>query len=148
MAKPVINVFISYAHKDAPYFEVFKEGVRSHLANSSIFDFGTWEDSELTLGSDWDQAIQQNLGNAGIAILCVSTNFLNSRYIRSDEFEAMINKYPQTIVIPVYFNHCNMNAWEELTHKQFFKPAGDRYDEAARPDFAFCDLISFNKPMV
>jgi hypothetical protein len=143
MAKPVIKVFISYAHKDTPFFEVFRDGVKSQLSTSDKFDFNAWEDSEIPLGSNWDDEIKDKLGDAGIAILCVSANFLNSRYIAANEFGALVNQYPNTLVIPVYFNHCNMNAWQELARKQFFKPAGDDYAMAAKDDFAFCDLVSF-----
>jgi hypothetical protein len=145
MAKTAIKVFISYAHKDAAFFEAFKEGVKSHLSSSDKFDFTAWEDSNLPLGSNWDDEIQKNLAGAGVAILCVSANFLNSRYIRSDEFEALINKYPKTLIIPVYFNHCNIKAWNDLAIRQFFKPGGERYGEGTQADFAFCDLLDFNK---
>ncbi len=145
MPGPAINVFISYAHGDAPFFEVFKKGVRSHLSNSGIFSFNTWEDSEIPLGSQWDQEIQSNLGGSQLAILCVSSNFLNSRYIRSDEYQALVNKYPGTLIIPVYFNHCHFGTWEDLAEKQFFKPSGDRYDEETQEDFAFCDMVRFNR---
>jgi hypothetical protein len=138
-----VKIFISYAHKDAPYFEVFKQDIKTHLKSSSLFDFSAWEDSDLPLGSNWDDEIQKNLGSVEVAILCVSANFLNSRYIRSDEFERLLKRYPKTLVVPIYFNHCNINAWEDLAIKQFFKPPGDRYGEAAQPDFAFCDLVGF-----
>lgn len=144
MPPPPLKVFLSYAHKDAPFFEVFKEGVKSHLANSGVFNFSTWGDSDIPLGSNWDEEIQNNLGGSQLAILCVSSNFLNSRYIKKDEFEALINKYQGTLIIPVYFNHCNFNAWNDLAIKQFFKPSGDRYDEEVQQDFAFCDLVRFN----
>jgi hypothetical protein len=145
MEKPGVNVFISYAHKDAPFFEVFKEGVKSHLSSSDKFNFITWEDSDIPLGSNWDEEIQKNLGKSGIAILCVSSDFLGSRYIRSDEFESLMNKYPDTLILPVYFNHCNIKAWNDLSQRQFFKPGGVRYNQPDMPDFAFCDLLDFNK---
>lgn len=144
MPAPPLKVFLSYAHKDAPFFDVFKEGVKSHLANSGVFNFSAWEDSDIPLGSNWDEEIQNNLGGSQLAILCVSSNFLNSRYIKKDEFEALINKYPATLIIPVYFNHCNFTAWNDLAIKQFFKPSGNPYDEAGQQDFAFCDLVRFN----
>ncbi len=140
-----VKIFISYAHKDAPFFEVFKQEIKTHLTSSDLFDFSAWEDSDIPLGINWDEEIQKKLGSSGVAVLCVSANFLNSRYIRSDEFEVLLKKYPKTLVVPVYFNHCNINAWKDLAIKQFFKPAGDRYGEAAQPDFAFCDLVSFRK---
>lgn len=145
MAKLPVKIFISYAHKDAPFFEVFRDGVKNHLSTSSVCDFSSWTDDEIPLGSNWDEQIQNNLGNADVAVLCVSANFLNSRYIKADEFGVLLKKYPATLIIPIYFNHCNINAWEELAIKQFFKPPGNRYGEAAQADFAFCDLVEFRK---
>lgn len=145
MPGPSINVFISYAHADAPFFEVFKKGVKSHLSNSNVFKFNTWEDSEIPLGSNWHEEIQENLGGSQLAILCVSSNFLNSRYIMADEYKALVNKYPDSLIVPVYFNHCNFTSNEDLAIKQFFKPTGRDYDEEDQEDFAFCDLVNFNK---
>lgn len=145
MPKIPVKIFISYAHKDAPFFEVFRDGLKNHLASSDICDFSAWTDADIPVGSNWDEEIQGKLGGADVAVLCVSANFLNSRYIRSDEFEKLVHKYPRTLIIPVYFNHCNFNAWQDLAVKQFFKPAGERYGEAGQPDFAFCDLVAFNK---
>ena len=145
MPKKLIKVFISYAHKDAPFFEVFKDGLKSQLNSSDKFDFTAWEDAEIPLGSNWDDTIKNNLGNANLAILCVSANFLNSSYIQENEFSVLINQYPDTVIVPVYFNHCNFNANKKLAAKQFFKPAGDEYNRADKEDFAFCDLIKFRE---
>lgn len=145
MAGPDIKVFISYAHKDLVFFEVFRNGLISHLYTSSEFNFGVWEDSQIHTGSFWDEEIQKNLGNSGIAILCISANFLNSEYIRAAEFGLLVKKFPDTLIVPVYFNHCNINAWDELSQRQFFKPGGGRYRRATDIDFAFCDLIRFNE---
>jgi hypothetical protein len=144
MAKIPVKVFISYAHKDAQFFEIFKEGVKSHLYTSNSYDFGTWEDSSIIPGSLWDAEIEKNLAASGIAILCVSASFLNSKYIEANEFGLLINKYPGTIIIPVYFNHCNINAWTDLAARQFFKPTGENYDQPGKTDFTFCDLVKFN----
>lgn len=145
MPGPSINVFISYAHADAPFFEIFKKGVKSHLSNSNAFEFNAWEDSQIPLGSNWHEEIQGNLGGSQLAILCVSSNFLNSRYIIADEYNALVNKYPNSLIVPVYFNHCNFTSNEDLAIKQFFKPTGEDYDEQTQEDFAFCDLVNFNK---
>ncbi|MBL7701668.1 MAG: TIR domain-containing protein [Ferruginibacter sp.] len=145
MPRPVINVFISYAHADGPFFEVFKKEVKSHLKNSGLFNFNTWEDSAIPVGSNWHEEIQDNLSNSQLAILCVSSNFLNSKYIMADEYAALVNKYPDSLIVPVYFNHCNFSGNESLAIKQFFKPSGKAYDEENQEDFAFCDLVNFNK---
>jgi hypothetical protein len=141
MAKPSVKVFISYAHKDASFFEVFKEGIKDHFNDSAYFDFAMWEDSEIPLGSNWDDDIQENLGTADIALLCVSENFFASKYIESSEFNALKEKYTDTLIIPVFFDYCNINAWDNLAVKQFFKPSGRVYGQPSNDRFSFCDLV-------
>lgn len=143
MAK--LDVFISYAHKDADYFTVFSEGLKTHLYTSSKYDFGTWDDSKIHVGSFWDNEIQQNLKSAGIAVLCVSGNFLNSKYIKEEEFKKLRQENSNALIFPVYFNHCQMEAWKDLAAIQFFKPHGSKYEKPNNNDFAFCDLVKFTE---
>lgn len=148
MTKPTRErkkLFISYAHNDGEYFEVFKNGLISHLFTSNLYDFGTWEDSKILIGTFWHEEIQTNLKTCDIALLCVSANFLNSKYIKANEFSTLINEYPNTLIVPVYFNHCNIGAWEELAIRQFFKPSGERYGKGKISEFAFTDLVRFRE---
>lgn len=145
MAKPHIKTFISYSSKDKEYFEVFLTGLNNHLFTSKDYHFVSWEDSKIHVGTFWDDVIQTSLSDADIAIFCVSANFLNSKYIKAKEFGVLIEKFPQTTIVPVYFNHCSINDWDELAARQFFKPAGENYDKATKDDFAFCDLVKFRE---
>jgi hypothetical protein len=144
MPKPEIKYFISYAHNDNAFFEVFKKGINTHLRNSGRYNFIAWDDSEIPVGSQWHEVIQDSLSKSGLAILCVSGSFLNSEYIRSNEFEVIINKFPGIIIIPVYFSTCDFSGWNDLAQIQFFKPGGSHYDKSGTPDFSFCDLVKFN----
>lgn len=139
-----VNVFVSYAHKDDAFFKIFKEGLKAHLNTSEKFNFGIWDDSKIHVGSFWDNEIQENLA-ADLAILCVSANFLNSNYIGQKELGVLINKFPATLLIPVYFNHCQFIRWTELSARQFFKPGGENFGKAGVNDFAFCDLVRFSE---
>jgi hypothetical protein len=140
-----LNVFISYAHKDADYFKVFSEGLKTQLFTSSKFNFGAWEDSKIHIGSFWDDAIKENVKKADVAVLCVSGNFLNSKYIKEEEFKLLLDQYRDTYIFPVYFNHCKMEAWRDLSAIQFFKPSGSKYEKPNMDDFAFCDLVKFTE---
>ena len=144
MPKPEIKYFISYAHNDNAFFEVFKKGINTHLRNSGQFNFISWDDSEIPAGSHWHEVIQKSLSKSKLAILCVSGNFLNSEYIRSNEFEVIAEKFPEIVIIPVYFSTCDFSGWQDLAQIQFFKPNGSRYDRSGTPDFSFCDLVKFN----
>lgn len=144
MPKPEIKYFISYAHNDNAFFQVFKKGINTHLHNSGRYNFVAWDDSEIPVGSQWHEEIQGNLGRSQLAILCVSGNFLNSEYIRTNEFKVLMEKFPGILIIPVYFSSCDFTGWQNLARIQFFKPDGSLYDEAGTTDFCFCDLVKFN----
>jgi hypothetical protein len=138
------KLFISYAHKDAPFFGVFKEALTSYLGNSDNYTFEVWQDADIIVGDNWDNDIQQNLSQADIAVLCVSSFFLNSAYIKASEFETLFTKYSGKLIIPVYFGPCDFNAWKSLATRQFFKPNGDKYDKLGEDDFSFCDLVTYS----
>lgn len=140
-----IKVFISYAHDDEHFFEVFKAGLNKHLFTSPRYDFGVWDDSKILPGLKWDDEIQNRLAESDLAILCVSAGFLGSEYVKIKEFGNLIKKYPNILIIPVYFNHCNFELWEELAEKQFFKPAGAKYGKVADDDFSFCNLVELKE---
>src|SRR4030095_6271429 len=72
-----------------------------------------------------------------------SSHFLNSKYIEAKEFGALIEKFNNTLIIPVYFNHCSITVWDELSKRQFFKPSGKKYGKPAEDDFSFCDIVEF-----
>lgn len=139
-----ITVFISYAHRDDDFFRIFNEGLKTHLNTSSQFNFKIWEDSQIHVGSFWDNEIQENLA-ADLAVLCVSANFLNSTYIGEKELGNLMTRHSNTILLPVYFRPCTFVKWKDLAAIQFFKPGGENYGKAGDTDFAFSDLVKFNE---
>ena len=144
MTTPEIKYFISYAHDDNAFFRVFRKGITAHLSNSGSCNFISWDDAEIPTGAPWHEEIQKNLKEAKVAILCVSSNFLNSEYIRANEFAVLTDKFPGKVIIPVYFSSCDFSGWKDLAQIQFFKPGGQAYEKGGTNDFAFCDLVKFN----
>lgn len=136
-----VKLFISYAHKDDESFSLFKPAIRQALAQSNFFSFDAWEDSRIPLGSNWHQYIQDRLQDCKIAILCVSDNFFSSQYIQESEFNELIKSYNQVLIVPVYFNSCDISTWHDLSAIQFFKPRGFEYGLATLPDFSFSSLV-------
>lgn len=142
MPKVHVKIFISYAHKDEQAFNVFKPAIKEALNKSTFFSFDAWEDSGIPVGSKWDDYIQKKLKRCRIAILCVSNNFFSSEYIKNSEFEELIKRYANVLIVPVYFAPCKINTWEELAAIQFFKPKGDVYGLPGAADFSFTDLVT------
>src|SRR5258705_3104127 len=125
-----MKVFVSYAHADAPYFKVFEQTLKTQLKSNKSFSLAVWEDSQIHLGTLWDDEIQKQLAECDLAILCISDNFLASDYIRAKEFGILIKQFSKTVLAPMLFAPCNYKDWDELAARQIFMPKGDKYDEA------------------
>lgn len=81
------TVFISYSHKD----EDWKERFVTHLGvlhNQGLLDL--WEDRRIAAGDEWYQEIEEAMNAASIAIMLVSANFLNSKFILTEEVPRLL----------------------------------------------------------
>ena len=145
MSKQQIKVFISYAHDDEPYFKVFAKTLKTQLKSKSNYEYVVWDDNQIHIGSLWDDEINQKIANSNLAILCISDSFLASDYIKAKEFGVLIKSFQETMLAPFLLSPCDFNEWDELASRQFFKPKGDRYNEARNEDFTFADLVKFSK---
>jgi len=105
------KVFISYSHKDT----VWKDKLTKHLnviQKQNILDI--WEDSNIQPGDDWFKEIQNSLNNAKLAILLVSVDFLNSKFINSIEVPSLLKKRQDEglKIIPVILKYC---PWQHVS---------------------------------
>ena len=81
------TVFISYSHKD----EDWKDRLVTHLGvlhNEGLLDL--WEDRRIAAGDEWYPEIQEAMNAASIAVMLVSANFLNSKFILSEEVPSLL----------------------------------------------------------
>ncbi|HLC15012.1 MAG TPA: tetratricopeptide repeat protein [Thermodesulfovibrionia bacterium] len=87
MTKP--TVFISYSHKD----EQWKDRLTSQLnvlAGEGILD--TWADRRIETGEDWYQEIEQSINRASAVVMLISADFLNSKFIKTEEVPRFLEK--------------------------------------------------------
>jgi len=75
------TVFISYAHKDKNYFDVFIENL---IAQSN---WNIWTDKNIEIGSDWYERIEQAIKDSDMAVLLVSAFFISSGFIKKNEYQ-------------------------------------------------------------
>jgi hypothetical protein len=106
------KIFISYSHKDKKW----KDLVDNYLKAASLeAELDVWDDDRISVGDYWKQEIETALNNASIALLLVSVDFLNSRFIRDFELPTIIQRREKEglWVIPVILKDCpwKMNAW-------------------------------------
>ena len=95
-----ITVFFSYSHQD----EEWLEKLRPHLASLKRQGLiKTWSDRDISAGSEWAKAIDQNLESADIILLLVSANFLASDYCWDIELNRAIARHEagEACVIPI-----------------------------------------------
>lgn len=79
---PRLKVFISYAHANHKLWERLRPYL-DILKNEGLVEW--WQDGKIRPGSAWDEVIREELKQADIVILLLSTAFFASDYIRGVE---------------------------------------------------------------
>ena len=104
------KIFFSYSKSDREYLEQLLK----HLAPLKLNDkIQTWNDADILAGAEWDARIRQEMLEADIIILMVSSDFLATPYIQSVEIKTALERHKQgaAIVIPVILRACK---WEVM----------------------------------
>ncbi len=117
------NIFISYSHMD----EQWKNHLMSHLSifkQEKLLDI--WEDRRIKPGEDWAWEIRKALSRAGVAVLLISANFLDSNFIQREEVPALLEKRRKEglVVIPVIVKPCAWRATPWLSSMQVIPKDG------------------------
>jgi hypothetical protein len=81
------NIFISYAHEDAEWLERLKLHMLEHPGGRSLT---IWDDSKIQAGENWRNQIRTALASTRIAVLMVSSHFLESEYITAMELDYLL----------------------------------------------------------
>jgi hypothetical protein len=103
------TVFISYSHED----EVWKDRLVKHLAGLERDGrLRIWNDRDIRAGQTWLREIETAMGEARVAVLLVSPDFLASEFIQTCEVPALLARQGVHIV-PVIVKDC---LWEEEVH--------------------------------
>jgi hypothetical protein len=104
------KIFISYSHED----ERWRKRVVGHLAvlaMEGIIDL--WDDRKLGAGEDWLARIHEQMLEARIAFLLVSSAFLTSKFIREKEVPSLFDQHEQggMTIYPLLVKPC---PWQEV----------------------------------
>jgi hypothetical protein len=94
------RVFISYSHED----EEYRKQLKSHLsALERIGLITNWHDRMITAGSEWEGKIDDNLNQAGVILLLISSSFIDSKYCFDVELKQALQRHKdgESLVIPV-----------------------------------------------
>jgi len=112
------KIFVSYAHKDKEALEK----IRTHLKvleNEGI-SVNLWDDTKIEAGMNWLDEIEKGLSSAKVAILLVSTDFLASEFISTNELPRLLKAAEKdgAIILPVILKPCRFAKHKQLSEFQ------------------------------
>jgi predicted acylesterase/phospholipase RssA len=80
------KIFISYSHLDREWMLAIKTSLEPYVG------LDLWDDSKIGPGELWNKEIEAALAQTKVALLLVSKNFLESRYIGTSELPYFLQK--------------------------------------------------------
>lgn len=101
-----VRIFYAYARRDEQLRERLEEQLAA-LRQQGIIE--EWHDRQIVPGSEWDQAIGDQLEAADIILLLVSSSFIASDYCRNRETQRALERHraEEARVIPVILRSCD-----------------------------------------
>ena len=104
--KSPLKVFISYAHEDEARFKDKFVNMLGGLRRRGIIS--AWEDREIRPGDNWYQEIQSAMNTCDMAVLLISADFINSRFITEQEVPKLVARRQEEgmRVVPIIIRPC------------------------------------------
>ena len=94
------SVFISYSHQD----RAFRKELETHLSNLRRQNVITsWNDGDISPGTDWESQIMEHLNTDQIILLLISADFMASDFCYSVEMLKALERHQahQARVLPI-----------------------------------------------
>ena len=100
------NIFISYSHADKKWLDKLERHLK--VLERLIGSVEYWDDKKLKGGDKWKDEIEKAIKKANVAILLVSTDFLSSDFIATDELPPLLRKAEEegTRILPLIVAPC------------------------------------------
>lgn len=139
-----VNIFISYSHADIQWLERLKKHLKVLAKYSGKVEY--WEDTKLRVGDKWREAITTAINNSNVAILLVSTDFLASDFIASDELPPILRKAEEegTRIVPIIVAPCSFELSELSEFQAINSPdrtLADLQGDEASIDRVYLELV-------
>ena len=109
------KIVISYSHADAEWLKKVQTNLKVLIFNDHEFDL--WDDTRIKTGDKWKIEIEKALNVAGIAILIISTDFLASDFVRSNELPMILKNAEEngTKILPLIVRPCRFTKDKHLS---------------------------------
>ena len=122
----IVNIFISYAHKDVAHKEKLMMSLHPLIRQNKI---QVWQDSEIVAGQRWNDEIMEHLEQAHIVMTLMSPDFIHSDFCYSIELDNALKAHARgkKTIIPVQIRPCS---WKD---KKLNLPIGNIQGIPAKP---------------
>jgi hypothetical protein len=113
------KVFVSYSHIDKEFLTDIQRHFKPFL---NQIDF--WDDTKIQPGQKWKEEIQKAINETKVAILLVSTDFLGSDFIATDELPPLLKAAEENgaVILIVILKPCLFEEFTELNQYQAINP--------------------------
>ena len=129
------RVFVSYSHRDQEWLDKLRQVLAPDIRNDRI-DY--WDDRELEPGEQWFDRILEGIARARVAVLLVSPNFLDSRFIMEEELPRILKARDEAgltvLWVPLFGTFYGPQAPESLKPITDIQAAGGHIQPLAELD--------------
>lgn len=139
-----ISIFISYSHSDKKWLERLQKHLKVLSKHFEPIEY--WDDTKIKGGDKWKKEIEEAISRANVAILLVSTDFLSSDFITTDELPPLLRKAEKEgtrilplIVAPCAFTLSDISVFQAVNSPE--KTLADLAPDEAAIDRAYLEVI-------
>ncbi|MCU0322358.1 MAG: toll/interleukin-1 receptor domain-containing protein [Chitinophagaceae bacterium] len=113
------KVFVSYSHLDKEFLTDIQRHFKPFL---NQIDY--WDDTNIQPGQKWKEEIRKAINETKVAILLISTDFLGSEFIATDELPPLLKAAEENgaVILNVILKPCLFEEFSELNQYQTINP--------------------------
>ena len=102
------SIFICYSHQDKGW----RDRLLKFLEPLNDEEKIVWSDLDIQPGDIWDEKIKDSLSQVTIAMVLVSQDLLNSRYVKNEELPRLLKRREEegVLIIPIFLRHSTVKS--------------------------------------
>ncbi|MDJ0671800.1 MAG: tetratricopeptide repeat protein [Microcystis sp. M53598_WE2] len=106
--KDMPSIFICYSHQDKGW----RDRLLKFLEPLNDEEEIVWSDLDIQPGDIWDEKIKDSLSQVTIAMVLVSQDLLNSRYVKNEELPRILKRREEegVLIIPIFLRHSTVKS--------------------------------------
>jgi hypothetical protein len=113
------KVFVSYSHFDNEYLIDIQRHFKPFLSQINF-----WDDTKIQPGQKWKEEIRKSINETKVAILLISTDFLGSEFIATDELPPLLKAAEEdgAVILSIILKPCLFEEFPDLNQYQAMNP--------------------------